>query len=118
MKQVKLTLLLALPLALHSCRSAQVMSGKAIYCPGVQLEKLPSTKDSASDRNWHAAQEESYVSLTNLQNGKKIKTQILMRKTTETGSVIVSVNKDAAEALGIMHTGLAPVEIRYSRRTL
>jgi rare lipoprotein A (peptidoglycan hydrolase) len=41
-----------------------------------------------------------------------------MRKTTETGSVIVSVNKDAAEALGIMHTGLAPVEIRYSRRTL
>lgn len=117
MKQVKTTLLLVLPLVLFSCRSAQVMSGKAIYCPGVQLEKVLST-DSASDKKWHAAQEESIVSLTNLQNGKKIRTQVLMTKKTETGSVVVSVNRDAAEALGIMHTGLAPVEIRYTRRTL
>lgn len=116
MKQ-RVILLFALPLVLFSCQSAQVMSGKAIYCPGVQLEKL-SSSDSVAAGNWHTAQEESYVSLTNLQNGKKIRTQILMKKNTGTGSVIVSVNKDAAEALGIMHTGLAPVEIRYTRRTL
>lgn len=119
MKLFKVTLALALPMAMYSCQTAQVQSGKAIYCPGVQLEKVSSPNEVVSDMNWQPVDEDNaFVSITNLQNGKKAKTHILMKKVTATGSVIVSINKNTAEALGMTHTGMAPVEIRYARRTL
>lgn len=119
MKPLKVTLALALPLFMYACQTAQVQSGKAIYCPGVQLENVAVPVEQTSSLNWQTVTEDNaFVSITNLQNGKKTKAQILMKKVTATGSVIVSINKNAAEALGMTHTGLAPVEIRYTKRTL
>jgi hypothetical protein len=106
----------ALPLSLlASCGVAHVQSGKAIYCPNVQLQKL-SPELMVDDKNWEIpAEEEGYADVTNLLNGKKTRTHILMRKTTNTGTVIISINKKTAEALGMVYTGLAPVEIKYKR---
>ncbi|BAV09634.1 hypothetical protein SAMN05421788_1011068 [Filimonas lacunae] len=119
MKRFSVALLAMLPLFLISCQSARVQSGKAIYCPGVQLEKVSSQGEMISDFDWqNVSGEKTYVSITNLQNGKRTRTQILMRKMTGTGSVVVSINKNAAEALGMAQTGMAPVEIRYIKRTL
>lgn len=118
MKALSVALFCTLALLVVSCKSSDVQSGKAIYCPGVQLEKVSATGVN-SDMEWQAVSgSDVYASITNLQNGKKARTQILMRRVTETGAVIVSVNKDAAKALGIVNTGLAPVEIRYTKRVL
>lgn len=98
-----------------SCSSSHVTSGKAIYYPAAQLQHVSG--DNNQDPNgWHSVQDDNYyVDVTNLLNGKRARTQILMKRTAENGTVIISVNKKAAEALGMVYTGLAPVEIKYKR---
>lgn len=100
---------------LASCSSSHITSGKAIYYPAAQLQRVSG--DSVQNVNgWHSMQGDNYyVDVTNLLNGKKARTQVLMKKTSENGTVIISVNKKAAEALGMVYTGLAPVEIKYKR---
>lgn len=98
-----------------SCTTARIESGKAIYCPGVQLERV-TPELSIDDKDWQTPTgENTYADLTNLLNGKRIKAQVLMRKVTNTGTVIISIDKKTAEALGMVYTGLAPVEIKYKR---
>jgi rare lipoprotein A len=102
-------------IVLSSCGVAHVESGKAIYCPGVQLEKI-APELLVNEKDWQApGEDDGYVDVTNLLNGKKTRAHILMKKTTSTGTVIISINKQTAEALGMVYTGLAPVEIKYKR---
>lgn len=117
---MKLTLTRLLPAAailftLPSCGVAHIESGKAIYVPGVQLERIAPDL-LINNNDWQVPGEDgSYVDVTNLLNGKKTRAQILMKKVTSTGTVIISINKKTAEALGMVYTGLAPVEIKYKR---
>ncbi|WP_147313836.1 hypothetical protein [Deminuibacter soli] len=76
-------------------------TGKAMYTPV-----------SATDSDKTA--EVRHAKLVNLQNGNTASAIILNRQVTRSG-VVVSIDKKAAQQLGIIYTGAAPVDIRYKQ---
>ena len=103
-------------LALVSCGSSHVTAGKAIYYPSAQLQRVSNESAQPDLYGWQSPDSDNdYVAVTNLLNGKKVRAQILMKRTSENGTVTISISKKTAEALGMVYTGLAPVEIKYKR---
>lgn len=94
-----------------ACKTAYVESGRAVYFPaGSALANQYAVARDTTGEAYRIAQ------LTNLQNGHTVRAVILKREVTGRG-VVVSIDKKAAQSLGIIYTGAAPVDIKYKHTT-
>ncbi len=93
-------------LLLNACTTTHE-SGRAIYLSDAPtVYSKPDGTAQVNTKVFHR------MTLTNQQNGKTIRANVWMHRNTPEG-VVVGIDKRSAEALGILYTGSAPVDISY-----
>lgn len=119
-KQIRyLPLLAGLLLCLCSCSRKITESGKASYYADKFEGRRTASGETFRQNNLTGAHRTlpfgTKVKVINLANGRSVKVRINDRGPYAQGRII-DLSKKAARKLGILATGVAPVEIQYKKK--
>ena len=114
-----LIVVLAALVSLTSCSRKITESGKASYYADKFEGRRTASGETFHQRSMTAAHRTlpygTKVRVVNLANGRSVKVRINDRGPFAEGRVI-DLSKKAAKKLGMISTGVAPVEIKYKKK--